>query len=55
LSKLELSLTAFASIGLVLVVIGVFSVMAYTVSQQTHEIGIRMAMGAQQKHVLLSY
>ena len=48
------SLTAFASIGLVLVVIGVFSVMAYTVSQQTHEIGIRMAMGAQQKHVLLS-
>ena len=40
------SLGAFAGIGLMLVVIGVFSVMAYTVSLQTHEIGIRMALGA---------
>jgi putative ABC transport system permease protein len=38
--------------GLLLVVIGVFSVMAYTVSLQTHEIGIRMAMGAQRSDVL---
>jgi putative ABC transport system permease protein len=45
-------LTTFAGIGLVLVVIGVFSVMAYTVSLQTHEIGIRMALGAQQKDIL---
>jgi putative ABC transport system permease protein len=46
------SLGVFAAIGLVLVVIGVFSVMAYTVSLQTHEIGIRMALGAQQSNVL---
>ena len=42
----------FASIGLVLVAIGIFSVMAYSVSLQTHEIGIRMALGAQQSMVL---
>ena len=42
----------FASIGLILVAIGVFSVMAYSVSLQTHEIGIRMALGAQQSTVL---
>jgi putative ABC transport system permease protein len=42
----------FASIGLVLVAIGIFSVMAYSVSLQTHEIGIRMALGAQQGMVL---
>jgi len=45
-------LGAFAGIGLLLVVIGVFSVMAYTVSLQTHEIGIRLALGAQQTTIL---
>jgi len=44
--------SAFAVIGLLLVVIGIFSVMAYTVSLRTHEIGIRMALGAQQVSVL---
>jgi putative ABC transport system permease protein len=51
----ELGLTTFtgvAGIALVLVVIGVFSVMAYTVSRQTKEIGIRMALGAQQGEIL---
>lgn len=47
-----LTLGTFASIGLLLVVIGIFSVMAYTVSLQLHEIGIRMALGAQQKNIL---
>jgi putative ABC transport system permease protein len=45
-------LATFGTTALLLVSIGIFSVMAYTVSLQTHEIGIRMAMGAQQKDVL---
>ena len=36
----------FASVGLVLVVSGVYSVVAYATARRTHEIGIRMALGA---------
>jgi hypothetical protein len=45
------ALCAVAIVGLILILIGIFSVMAYTVALQTHEIGIRMALGAQQTQI----
>ena len=41
----------FAGIGLVLVTLGVYSLIAYTVSRQTREIGIRVSLGATQGHI----
>jgi putative ABC transport system permease protein len=48
----SLLMTIFGCIGLILVTVGVYSVLAFSTTQKTHEIGIRMALGAEGADVL---
>src|SRR5260370_28787901 len=51
--RLTMVLLAFFAIaGVTLVVVGLYAVVAFSVTQRTREIGVRMALGARRSHIL---